>query len=383
MRTKRFRPAAIGTLLCLLTSLAVAQDAVIQTDLIGLAIEAQRAVDAADWKRAATLTSALREATREARNRAWARATLDLEDRILAWLPADTETVAAWQEPFTLSAPDAARTSGSDTLRAYLLGLVTTAENGRFAKSLEGRTVRLSLLAARHFAPHPVQPGSPLPLGMIDFEGCAVYSFSEALPSPALARGADDVIGGQQVWTSRGSQHEAVRDGANERIFLASPEPDLLIACNNREFLSSMISRRDANRTPAPGYRGGFRPQMLALWPHVDRTSPFWAFRRFTPERAAVDPTQPANPSVLGKPDPEASALTVKMDNSGAFKALWISSSAADPWRTVLDAGAFERKGQSHMIAAGLWELSVPGDARLQSPAVLALMSCLGFAVLL
>jgi hypothetical protein len=391
----------LSLLLFLLTGLALAQDAVIQTDLIGLAADAQRAIDAGDWKKAAALTSALKDATREARNRAWARATQDLEDRILSWLPEDTETIAAWQEPFTLAASaDARRGGGAEAAQSYLLGLMNTAENGRIARALEGRTLRLSLLAARRFAGHPLRPDDSLPLGMIDYQGCAVYWFAEALPQSLPARAPDEVIEGHQVWTSRGSQHEAVRDGVVESLLLARPKPDMMIACSDREFLTGLLARmgaqgdaqRDAQGTDSQRMdllRMGrprephFRMQALPAWKYVDRTRPLWAFRRFAPERAAIDPTQPANPSVLGKADTEAVALAVNMDSSGTIKALWISRSEADPWRTTLNAGAFERKAQSRSIATGLWELSVPGDQRVSAPAVFALMSCLGFAVLL
>jgi hypothetical protein len=368
--------------LLLLAANAFAQDAVIQTDLIGLAAEAQRAIDAGDWKRAAGLTSALKEATRETRNRAWAQATLALEDRILGWLPEDTETVAAWQEPFAVSASSDPRTEGgAEAAQSYLLGLAVTAENGRFAKALEGRTLRLSLLAARRFAGHPLRPGDAPPLGMIDYQGCAVYSFAEPLPQTVLARSPDEVIEGQQVWSSRGSQHDAVRDGTAEWVFLARPKPDMAIACNDREFLSGLLARMgEQRRSPH------FRFQALPTWKYVDRTTPLWAFRRFAPERAAIDPTQPANPSVLGRADPDALALTVNMDDAGAIKALWISRSDADPWRTTLNAGGFSggsARAQSRSVGAGLWELDVPGDRKIAAPAVFALMSCLGFAVLL
>ena len=101
---------------------ALAQDAIVQTDLIGLAAETQRAVDAADWKRAAVLTAALKDAPREARNRAGAQATRDLEDRILGWLPPDTETVAVWQEPIRRHLAAAAHSNAAETAQGYLLG---------------------------------------------------------------------------------------------------------------------------------------------------------------------------------------------------------------------------------------------------------------------
>jgi hypothetical protein len=373
-------------LLAVLPAVALAQDAVLQMDLIGLAAEAQRAVDSGDWKHAAVLTAALKDATREARNRAWAQATRDLEDRILGWLPPDTETVAVWQEPFAVPAAPA-HNNAAETAQNYLLGLLNIAESGKLATAMAGKTLRLSFLAARRFAPHPVRPGDSPPLGMIDYQGCAVYVSVDPLPLGPLARPSDEVIGGLSVWASPGSQHEfAGRGEVAERVFVALPKPDTLIACNEHDFLAGLLARLDGDRSERGLRRQGLRDH--PLWTHVDRTAPFWALRRFIPERAAVDPTQPANASVLGKPDPGAIGLAVAMDDAGTIKALWMSRSADDPWRATLAAGAFERKARSRPVAAGpdqttLWELTIPGDQRIAAPAVFALMSCLGFAVML
>jgi hypothetical protein len=66
-----------------------------------------------------------------------------------------------------------------------------------------------------------------------------------------------------------------------------------LLACNNQDFLSSILLRK-SNVSATPPFTAW--PE----WAQVDRAAPLWAIRHFAPGPHNADPTHPANGAVLG-----------------------------------------------------------------------------------
>src|SRR5438128_287284 len=124
----------------------------------------EAAIQVGDWTRAAQLSRDLKAAVQDARNHAMAAAATELRDSILAWLPADTETLIVAQQPFTIVAQDGTKVpSALESARGYVLFLLGAPEQQMAYKALTGRTVRLAALAARRFGEDPSGDREPLP----------------------------------------------------------------------------------------------------------------------------------------------------------------------------------------------------------------------------
>jgi len=359
----------LAILLMLAVSALTAQ-APARADLMKLADQLEAAILAGDWPNAAQLSRSLKESVRDARNQQMAAAGIELTDSILTWLPSDTETLVVAQQPFTIMAED--RTAFHPALelaQSYVLGLLWAAEKDNVLKGLTGRTVRLAALAARRFGederepPPDAQTGA---LGMIPYQGCAVYAFSEPVKESLIGRPPEDSIMGYRVWISKGSQN----DRQDRDTYLVSlVKPDLMMVCNHREFFSEMVSRI------------GSSPERRALPPNlpegrqVDRTAPLWAICHYR-DSAFLGFLTPA------AKDPGATGLTIEFGlASGAIRARVISK--ADFWKDIVGHRDFAGAASSRASGPGVWELSVQGQPEAAPFAVFALMAMLGFVVLI
>jgi len=294
-----------------------------------------------------------------------------LVDSILAWLPSDTETLLVAQQPFVI--PESKPTDVQSALlmaQAYVLGLLTASEGEQLKKALSGRTLRVAALGARNFAEQSPDSKGIIPLGLIAYQGCAVYAFAKPLPKPIISRNADESVLGERVWTSTGTQNDRKN---SDTYFVSLPKPDMILVCNNRSFLTEMITRMAG---PA-GLRA--LPSSLQEWKYVDRSAPLWAIRHFRGDRANVDPSQPAHLLSHDK-NPDATGVIVQFGiGSVAAKAIMLSK--LDAWNGVEMANEFQGAANSSKIADGLWAFTVADKPEAALMAVFVLMGVLGFAV--
>jgi hypothetical protein len=342
-------------------------------DLLKLTDGLQAAIESRDWKKAAQLSDSLKAAVRDARNQTMAAEGTSLVDAILGWLPRDTETLVVAQQPFVIpeSKPDEIQ-SALVMAQSYVLGLLAAAEGEKLEKALPGQTMRIAALAARNFAEQPADPRGFIPLGMIAYQGCGVYAFAQPVPESILSRSSDESVLGQRVWTSKGSQNDR-KD--SDTYFVSFPKPDMVLVCNDRSFLTEMISRMDAKANPRA------LPASLPEWQHLDRSAPLWAIRHFRPDRVSLDPSHPAHLFSGGK-DPGAIGVVVHFGlASSAAKAMMLAK--LDPWHGVEGATEFQGAAESKKGAEGLWEFSVATKPEAAMMAAFVLMGVLGFAVYL
>lgn len=357
----------LAILLMLVVSALTAQ-APTRADLLRLTDQLEAAIRAGDWPNAAQLSRSLKESVRDARNQQMAAAGIELTDSILTWLPSDTETLVVAQEPFTIMAED--RTAFRPALamaQGYVLGLLAAAEKENVSKGLTGRTVRLAVLAARHFGegerePPPGAQGGAL--GMIPYQGCAVYALSEPIKESLLGRPPEDSIMGYRVWISKGSQN----DWPDTDTYLVSLlKPDLMIVCNHREFFSEVVSRIGSS----PERRA--LPPSLPEWRQVDRSVPLWAICHYRDSGFLGS-------IIANAKDPGATGLTVEVGlASGAIRARMISKS--DFWKEIGGRPESAGAASSRESGPGVWELSVEGKPEAATFAVFALMAMLGFVI--
>ena len=80
--------------------------------------------------------------------------------------------------------------------------------------------------------------------------------------------------------------------------------------------------------------------------------------------------------------DLHATGITVEFGLApGVTRARMISQ--ADPWENLAGSADFHGAAQSRKVADGVWELTVRDDPRAGGMAAFALMSLLGFIVLI
>lgn len=354
-------------------SLLNAQSPVETADLLRLTNRIQEALDAGDLRQASELSAALKQALKESRNRALAPKADEQIDTALGWLPYDTETVIVAREPFTLDFRTGRGNAPPGVLRAlqgYTLLPLSAKSLDDVGAKLEGQTVRTAVFASRRFQNRePVSGNTPQP-GLIAWQGCGIYTLAVPRVSAAAARPPDESVLGYPVWEARAP--------GEETFFAAQPKPDLVLACNERGFLTEVLSR-----IGAPSRVHAF-PLDSPLLRMVDRAAPVWALRRFLAERAAVDPSQPATGGLLGVADLAATGMLLEVGGlKGVLHALWLSPSGANPWRSLAGvtdpraAGRVQRGPQS--ARNGIWELTLEQDDASSLFTAFSLMGMLGF----
>jgi hypothetical protein len=334
--------------------------------------DVQRAIEAGDWQAATKLSASLKDAVLAARNQALAASGNELTDAFLSWLPADTETVIVAREPFVLRTHDPTEIPSALTqAQGYVLGLLGVAEKEGLFNAMRGGTVRLAAFAARKFAnPPPDERSHSIPLGLIANQGCALYAFADAVPESVLERAPDEVVLGNRVWTSKGSQNEGTQLGT---YVVARPKPDVILVCNDRDFFTQVVVRM----------AGSERRRALSVdlpeWKHIDQSAPLWAIRHFRGDRADVDPTNPRQ--LLDSENPRVTGMTLSLSPDGTIRARMLSE--ADPWKKIAGSGDFHGAAKSSKVADGVWELSVDNIPEAALSAVFVLMAALGLAIYL
>jgi hypothetical protein len=362
------RPAAF--LFCAL-ALSAQQPQVNSESLLVLTDRLRAAMEAGDWKKAAELSSALKNATAEARGRALLGKNNEEIDRVLGWLPENTETIVVAQQPFILLEGDP--NSVADALteaRGYVLNLLGPANDAELVKALYGTTVRFAVLAARRFENHKADERGAIPLGMIAYQGCAAYAFGTAVRDAAFTRLPDSTILNHEVWTLTG-------DEPDDKVLISFLKPDLILACNDKDFFSSVLSRINE-----PPKETKFR--RLPEWSQVDHSASVWGLRHFIPEAREWDPTHPANAGVTGTSDAGAIGITLQVGlPRGKVSGRWLSTSKTNYWDDLVSSPDFGNAASTRKIGEGVWELSANDESGPGTFAVFALMAMLGFAVLL
>jgi hypothetical protein len=337
----------LPALLVLCASLSYGQE--IQQDIDQL----QSVINGGDWAKAAELSRSLKEKVMDARNQALARRGAGLVDSILTWLPQDTETLLVAQEPFTVS-------GGKTAAAPYLASLLAAAEKGELLKRFGSRTFTLAAVGARKFGEGGPTDNVPR-LGMIPYEGCAVFQLPEMPGDVLLNRVPEEKLEGHSVWLSRGSEG----DGPDwETIYVTMLDPQLLTACNSHEFLREMLSRKSMPRQPRA------LPEDLPEWSLVDRNSPVWGishYRNGGPLREMMQA-------------PDASGIAVNFGNT-AVTARMISKT--DPWGRFANLPEFQGGARTRLVDSGVWEFSVSAQGQTGSMGVFALMGAMGFVVVI
>lgn len=338
-----------------------------------------RAIDSGDWQQAARHSSELKTLVIDQRDAALRFASMERIGQVLSWLPADTEAVVVSQQPFTLTERDRDVTPGAlVAAQGYVLNLLRTADEGRFAKPLQGSTIRFAVLAGRKFGVHPSDGSDAMPLGMIAWEGCAVYAFGAALTHEALPKSPDTVIGAHQVWSSTGKDYTQATDATPRRTtYLAALiKPDELLVCNHKGFFSAVLEH-----VSGPPVSSAF--ERLPEWAQVDRTAPLWALRHYGVQTAEHDPTDLRAGNMLGFTDDGAVGLVFQVGHpAGKVQARLLTRSAESPLAALAANPEFGAGVAVRRVGEGGWEYTADDEHGHGFSQVFMWMGLLGFMVL-
>jgi hypothetical protein len=366
---------AIFALALVMLRVAPAQTPLETANLLSLTDHLQSAIDAEDWPRAAELSRALRQAVAETRNSALASKSEEQINAALGWLPSDTETVVVAKEAFMLDFNSQRGSVPPGALRltqSYTLTPVSSKATEELTAKLEGQTLRFALFAARRFQ-NREPTGNAAPHGLIAYQGCGIYGLAKPLASQPFARPPDETPMGYITWSAKPES-----DSRADTVFISQPKPDLLVACNNRNFLFELLSRIDGPQSSRAFAQDGTELRL------VDRSAPLWAIRRFLPGRAGLDPSYPSAGGLMGIGDMDATALVFEAGAPKmAIRAQWISKSRMNPWQALTAIPEVRGTAKVQVNREGLWQLAVEQDGSASLYAALALMGLLGFVTVL
>jgi hypothetical protein len=241
------------------------------------------------------------------------RGQIDLE-RVLSWLPADTETLQVAKGPFWMSNFVTGREDDKNHVvttvelekqfEGLTLGLFGVGK-GFLGKHLEGKKVLFALEGSRHFR-------TPTGLGELPFEGCAVAIFEEDLDDRQDAYMKDASSAGARIEEFDG-QRVAVFEAQQEQdawtFYITFPEKGVVLVSTNKQFLLEMLARMHGTNEQRA------LPNSLHEWTYVNKNAQFWGLRHYDKQQAKYDPTSPFEGKKSANfPDEAAIGLTYQCD---------------------------------------------------------------------
>jgi hypothetical protein len=236
-------------------------------------------------------------------------------ERVLTWLPADTETILVANTSFAMprfknqdtAEPGSEISLNELTERFELLPLsLFELKHGLLQNYLMGQKVEFAIEGSRHFR----RPASLF--GEMPYEGCQIAVMAEATVSrrDSLLKQVlsvairVDSIAGQRIPVFEEKHEDEVWT-----TFVALPKPNLVLACTNRDYLRDVLERI--------GGKGGRRAlsDSLEEWKFVGHDAPFWGLRHYDKSQAGRDPTSPfVDRNIFGKGDRQASGIAFRFD---------------------------------------------------------------------
>ncbi|KAA6460093.1 hypothetical protein DYQ86_13650 [Acidobacteria bacterium AB60] len=207
-----------------------------------------------------------------------------LTERMLSWLPADTETVIGTTGPLPIPAAARDATGNSqaevrDTFQRYFLLSLS-----RLGAGFGDARISASLEGSRTFRP-------PNGLGMASYQGAAIVVFTTGISAQAAAFLRDSSSNALRSEQIEGNTVEIFQDKVEQNIlttYVVFPKPDLAVVATDEGFLREVLSRINGKQ----GERA--LPDTLPEWKHVDTSAAFWAVRHYSKDQASRFPLLPS-----------------------------------------------------------------------------------------
>ena len=240
-------------------------------------------------------------------------------DSVIAWLPANTETLIVAKGPF-----DVADTSDDGAVRLALAlsqsaaagGLLTRKPN--ILQSLHAAHIRFIVEGARNFR-------RPTDLGLGPYEGCHVIVFDNA-DGPLIDRFLREVRaaadGAAHVEGMKALRLQWRSEQDDWSAFVVRARTNVIVIATSETMLSEVLGRAER------GGSGRALPASLLEWTRIDTTARVWAVRHYARAGSDGDPTSPISGQrrAANMPDALAVGITVSVNaDSGGFVAHYLS----------------------------------------------------------
>lgn len=209
------------------------------------------------------------------------RGPIDL-NRVLSWLPPDTETLLVANGPFWMSnfrtGEDESRNSRVTTeeLARGFEGLTLAlfdAKNGILEKHLKGKKILFAMEASRHFR-------SPKGLGEMPFEGCALAIFKDDLGDRRDAFMKDAAFIALRIEEIEGHKVAIFAEPSEQDIlttFVTFPQAGVVLVATDEQFLRQVLSRMRDEKEQG----GRALSDTLPDWKYVNKEAQFWGLRHY------------------------------------------------------------------------------------------------------
>lgn len=234
--------------------------------------------------------------------------------RVLSWLPADTETVIGANGPFVL--PDTTAEVNEtengkssdqeieEEFRGIPLGLFSYKKD-IFAKHFKGEKVLLGIEGSRQFR-------YPSGLGEGPYQGCAIAIFVNDITDRTDSFMNDATTAAIRMERIEGQKVAVFQEELETdtwTTFIAFPKPNVAVAASDRDYLVEVLARINGKTGPRA------LPESLAEWKHVNIQDQFWGVRHYSKKDTQLDPTSPFRLGGLpGFADQKAIGLTFDFD---------------------------------------------------------------------
>lgn len=306
-------------------------------------------------------------------------------EKLLAWLPTDTETIVVSQKPFDLPkwvppndrGPKEEQANFNEMIRLVSTGLVFGLKNGMLHEPLASKRITCCVEGSRNFR-------SPKNLGLMPYEGCHVIQFD--------ASATDDLKKAFNSWLTKaekklklGGETIAVFTEKMEddtwTVFVSQPRDGVLLIATNQDYLEQVLKRIDQKSEQRA------MPAELPEWKQVNLKAQAWGIRHYRKESAANDPSSPLRAqAAANRPDPDAVGFTFWYDGGNTAEARYLTNSkkavalATPGWRIPAEG----LKPKIKQGAAGVVEISVDvSEQRAGQMFVFVLLANLGHAIYL
>jgi hypothetical protein len=270
----------------------------------------------------------------------------DEMQKVLSWLPADTETITVARGPFQLAgrsevgsqAWDPAGSVSDLQLNRLFEGIPTalfTQNRGFLASRLKDTRVLLAVEGARGFR-------RPQGLGEGPFDGCEIAILAGDAPETLAAQTYSSALRQESIQGRQVSVFEEKMEEDTWTTFVAFPARNVILVATDRAYLAEVLRR----------FAGGSGPRALPAtlpeWKDVDTAARFWGLRHYDHTHADIDPTSPFGGRKAGNvPDEKAIGITFSF-NPGQARTANITYLAGDRSagkNLLTGAGAPEAKG--------------------------------------
>jgi hypothetical protein len=212
-------------------------------------------------------------------------------ERVLSWLPTDTETVAVAKGPFTMPAAfprhepvtDKATDHEVDQLLQCLPMALLDIGKGQLLSQLKGQQVDVAIEGSRHAR-------SPHGLGEQPYEGAAIVIFSPGgriITNAVLQKIQGDSIRSEEIQGLHVLVFQEREEDDLWTKYVAFPDKDVAVVATDRGYLGEVLTRRKggAQQLALPG--------SLPEWRIIDPHAAYFGMRHYDRTQAKSDPSSP------------------------------------------------------------------------------------------